>query len=469
MKAFSMSLKFRSLLLFLIFAAGYAGMSLELIVLRQLSNFVGSGTIPTSVVIGTVLAFMSVGYYRGSVLKTADVSLRRMICLDFFMIAVMVLMSGSYLFVTFYFEAMKVAGITSHIAQTFAYSLLLLSLSSYLFGRIMSVVSRYLHHSDRNYTGRVMAVDTVGSVLGSLLTTLVLMPLIGVNHTLMLVVLMALAASAAVYRPRFVPRAGYFSATVVVLAVSVAANSDKMLFDTLDVVENNAVSTISLIKDDGGKSLILSVNGSASSKISDDKDLMFAYVRYIEDNFISHLPKNEKKKVLVLGAGGFTMGLNDEFHDYTYIDVDKSLLEISERDFLKRKLTPNKKFVVQDANQFLKEPPEKYDLIILDTYSSRHQIPITLITEEYFSRVRNALNEGGIAVMNIIAHPAFRDAFSKNIDNTIRKVFPKNLSRHVIGAFNPYQENPQNVAYVFYNVSESDEIYTVNKNRSFYD
>ena len=192
-----MGFKFRFLLLFLIFAVGFSGLSLELIVLRQLSNFVGSGTIPTSIVIGVVLAFMSVGYYRGSVLKTADVSLRQMISRDFFLIAVkvLVLLSGSYLFVTIYFELMKSAGITSHIAQTFIYSLLFLSLSSYLFGKITSVVSRYLHHSDKNYTGRVMAVDTVGSVLGSLLTTLVLMPFIGVNQTIKLVVLLTLAAS----------------------------------------------------------------------------------------------------------------------------------------------------------------------------------------------------------------------------------------------------------------------------------
>ena len=76
------------------------------------------------------------------------------------------------------------------------------------------------------------------------------------------------------FKPNFIPRAGYFSALAVVFAFTVAANSDKMLFDTLDVVENNAVSTISLIKGDEGKSLILSVNGSASSKISEDKDLI---------------------------------------------------------------------------------------------------------------------------------------------------------------------------------------------------
>ena len=35
-----------------------------------------------------------------------------------------------------------------------------------------------------------------------------------------------------------------------------------------------------------------------------------------------------------------------------------------------------------------------------------------------------------------------------------------------IGSFSPYQENPQNIAYVFYNVPETNEIYTVNRNQN---
>ena len=40
------------------------------------------------------------------------------------------------------------------------------------------------------------------------MTTLVLMPFIGVNHTLMLVVLLTLAASTVFFKPNFIPRAG---------------------------------------------------------------------------------------------------------------------------------------------------------------------------------------------------------------------------------------------------------------------
>ena len=54
-----MTRRLRFVLLLAIFIGGYASLSLELIVLRQLSGFVGSTAITASVVIGIFLAFMS--------------------------------------------------------------------------------------------------------------------------------------------------------------------------------------------------------------------------------------------------------------------------------------------------------------------------------------------------------------------------------------------------------------------------
>lgn len=87
------------------------------------------------------------------------------------------------------------------------------------------------------------------------------------------------------------------------------------------------------------------------------------------------------------------MGEGDAFHNYTFLDIDRSLLKISEEKFLKHKLTPNKRFVVEDANQFLKDSTQKYDLIVLDTYSGMGIIPMDLITKEYFTRVKNNLKK----------------------------------------------------------------------------
>lgn len=73
------------------------------------------------------------------------------------------------------------------------------------------------------------------------------------------------------------------------------------------------------------------MNGGGASKVSEDPEFRFGYVRFVEDNFISRLPQTgTPKKILIIGAGGFTMGLNDDFNRYTYVDVDASLKDVSE-------------------------------------------------------------------------------------------------------------------------------------------
>lgn len=170
-----------------VFAGGFASLSLELAVMRQLSGFVGSTAVTASIIIGVLLAFMSLGYYRGSTVSIRRNRIRQVLAPDFIVIALMSVLASSYILIDLYFWAMNGLGIRSTVAQTFVYSLLLLSAAPYLFGKVTAVLSRYLHRFDRNNTGRIMAVDTVGSVLGSILTTLVLMPFVGVNHTVMLI------------------------------------------------------------------------------------------------------------------------------------------------------------------------------------------------------------------------------------------------------------------------------------------
>lgn len=215
-------------------------------------------------------------------------------------------------------------GIRSNVAQTFVYSLLLLSAAPYLFGKVTAVLSRYLHRFDRNNTGRIMAVDTVGSVLGSILTTLVLMPFVGVNHTVMLIAAAALLTAWLLGSRQIV-------LMLFIMLAAFSLNRDRLLFEVYHIVENNAVSTISVEEADDGRSKIMMMNGGGASKVSEDPELRFGYVRFVEDNFISRLPQTgTPKKILIIGAGGFTMGLNDDFNRYTYVDVDASLKDVSE-------------------------------------------------------------------------------------------------------------------------------------------
>ena len=57
-----------------VFIGGFSSLSLELIVIRQLSSFVGATAVTASIIIGIIMAFMSWGYYAGSIFPLAEIS-----------------------------------------------------------------------------------------------------------------------------------------------------------------------------------------------------------------------------------------------------------------------------------------------------------------------------------------------------------------------------------------------------------
>ena len=160
----------------------------------------------------------------------------------------------------------------------------------------------------------------------------------------------------------------------------------------------------------------------------------------------------------------------DSFNDYTFVDIEHTLQEISEKYFLGRPLPENKKFLVQDASQYLKNSTEKYDMILVDVYSNSFQIPEGFITTEFMQRVNSHSAHDGILIMNVVASQSFRDKYSRVFDNTFHAVFPHNTQRQVVGYADPYAENDVvNILYVWYNRDSDDRIYTINKTPVIYD
>ena len=64
-----MSKKLKYSLLATVFILGYGSLSFELILLRQLINFVGANTLVTSIIISVIMLFLCLGYYIGSTIS----------------------------------------------------------------------------------------------------------------------------------------------------------------------------------------------------------------------------------------------------------------------------------------------------------------------------------------------------------------------------------------------------------------
>ncbi len=458
-----MTHKLRRWIIFLIFINGYVSLSLELVVLRQLSFYVGSSAVITSIIMGCFLGFMSLGYFLGSSEKVLNSKIKNILCKSFLLVAFLAFIASSFPLITNYFTWFYQTGITSSIIQTFIYSFVFLSIGPFLFGFNTTLLSRWLHKYNTNYTGTIMAWDTIGSVMGSLATTLILMPFFGVNYTVLLIVCLSLLAAIIVYKKWWV-----FVISVAILIPTYFINTNEFQQKKYGILVNNANSTISVLK--SGEDKILDMNGLFMSIYNPKTQLTAEYINYINQNFIYTMPKDKVHKILVLGAGGFTAGLTDTFNDYTFVDIEHTLKDISEKYFLNQKLTDNKKFVVQDASQFLKNTVEKYDLILLDVYSNSYQIPEGLITVEFMERIKSKIASGGIIIMNMIVSQSFNDSYSKVFDNTFHMVFPYNTQRQVIGLKNPWvKQDITNVLYIYYNKENSGRVYTINKTPVIYD
>ena len=449
-------------LLSIVFLLGYSSLSFELIVLRQLINFVGSNTLITSIVITFILLFMSIGYYLGSVIKFNNYNIRSLMLKMIIVLNMFFILASSYYIMEGFFSVTYFFNIHDFLLPVSIYCILFITAPSVFMGFITSVIGRIIHHYDTDYTGRFMAVDTFGSVAGSIATTLIFMPFLSVSITI--VILTTLTSLCLIILCNKKHLIGCILLSLIFITMSYFINSEKFMRGTQNLIQDNALSRIEIISDDSEASILMKINGSFSSKISNDKSLMFDYVNFINNNFINSLDKNKIHNILILGAGGFTIGLNDNINNYTYLDIEKDLQKISEEKFLHRKLGNNKKFMNQDAYLFMLNDKNMYDLIVVDVFSSLRSIPLNFVTADFFEMVKNHLKPKGIMIANIITSPNFSNKFSQRLDNTLRYVFKHNLNRQVLH----FNTDAANVEYVYYNLPEDNSIYTLDKSSAMY-
>ncbi len=454
----------RGVLIFLIFLNGYVSLSLELAVLRQLSFYVGSSAVVTSIIMAIFLGFMSFGYFVGESKKISDTKIRKILNINFLIIAAMSVLAASFPLIAQYFVWMYRGGIESGVLQTFIYSLIFLSAGPFLFGFNTTLLSRLLHSYHKNCTGNIMAWDTIGSVFGSIATTLLLMPFVGVNYTVVLITLLSVIGALILRRNLWV-----IILCLCALIASIYINSNIYQKNKFGIIVNNANSTISVSEFNDER--VLYMNGLPMSVYNPRTGEMADYINYLNQNFINTMPAEKQYKILVLGAGGFTLGLNDNHNDYTFVDIEHTLKDVSEKYFLDGPLGKNKQFIVDDASQFLKNTDEQYDFILLDVYSNSYQVPEGLITVEFMERLKERIAPNGIVAMNMIVMPEFSNKFARVFDNTFHRVFPHNTSRQVIGDFNPWRNyiGASNVIYLYYNIENDGRVYTINKTPVIYD
>lgn len=463
-----------STIYFIIFLEGYIVLSTELLAIRLLVPFTGSGTDTVSIIIAAVLMPLAFGYYAGGKFrkKTARHTVRGKLVLNLIISAFILTFGLSYVFLDQAFTSVqKTLGLYNRIWLTTLYSLLFVAYPVFLLGQTVPLISNYFSREKLSViAGRILFFSTMGSFTGAIISTLVLMSFLGVHHTVSITIAAMAALVLILSKKKLSARTAFMAFSLI---IALALNSS-LAMNHLNIVSNNKYSTVQ-ITDDGYGTRYLKLNRTAASAVYEGAtDTVLDYALYIEDNFLGPIfTEGPKKSILILGAGGFTLGRMDTKNDYTYVDIDDALKGVAEELFLKERLTPNKKFAPMDARAFLIQSKDKYDFIMLDLFRDPVSAPENLSTMEFFQTVKDHLNPGGIVVGNFWASPTFTDTYSRALDKTLRAVFPM-VNRQIINPYDAWkgENNWRNVIYSYVdvpNVEDDVALYTDNKNTIMFD
>jgi spermidine synthase len=408
----------------LVFVVGMASLGAEIAGVRLLSPYFGASTVVWANTIGVVLVALSVGYWIGG--RAADRRPRvQPLCL-------VALVAASLLAVVpFVSRPLLDAGVNaldSVSAGAFAGSLLgvlvLVAIPVLLLGTVTPWALRLAMSTVEDagtVAGRLYAISTAGSLLGTLGSALVLIPAIGTRRTfLTFAVLLALVAAAGLLPARrWLAVPAVIALLLVIPAGTLKAQGNgKVIYERETQYQYARV----LQAPDGSRRLELN-EGHATHSLYRPGTVMTG------DYWDTMLEQSKSggrvpRSVAILGnAAGTTARTFHVLYPATRLDpveIDPELTRIGYRYFgLPRSVHVHD----EDARPFLRRRPDsRWDAILVDAYRQPY-IPFYLVTKEFFQLVRDRLTPRGVVVVNV-GHPVGHDELEKAVGATMRSVFP---------------------------------------------
>jgi len=414
----------------LVFAVGMGSLGAEIAAVRLLAPYFGASTVVWANTIGVVLVALSVGYWLGGRLADRRPELRGLCLLALVAAALLALVP----FVADPLLDVAVDALDSVSAGAFVGSLLavlgLVAVPVLLLGAVAPYAIRLgvttLEEAGR-VSGRLYAISTAGSLVGTLLSALLLIPLVGTRRTFLF---FALAIAVVALPGLWAGRRRYVAAAVPLAIVALMAlpvgtlkadaGNGTVIYETDTEYQYARV----VERDDGSRVLELNEGQALHSLWRTGTVLTGGYWDGMLVAPFAGL-SGPPQRVAILGNAAGTMArAYAELFPTAYVDgveIDAELSEIGRRYFGLRE-GPRLTLHHEDARPFLRRNDGGYDVIAIDAYRQPY-IPFYLSTREFFELCRDRLAPGGVIVINI-GHPEEQDDLEQVLTATIGAAFP---------------------------------------------
>ena len=136
-------------------------------------------------------------------------------------------------------------------------------------------------------------------------------------------------------------------------------------------------------------------------------------------------PNPQRGLILGHGGGSLAKWLQKFWPtlEMDIVEMDPSVVKAAE-EFFEYKPGEKHHIFVQDARVFLRHTEKKYDIIWVDVFA-RHQIPFHLTTEEFFRELRARLSLKGVIAVNLASSDSDLDRVrAEAVVSTMKTSFP---------------------------------------------
>ncbi len=427
-----------------VFFSGLTSLAVEMAASRLLGNVFGTSNLVWASIIGLILIYLTLGYFIGGKWADHSPSFRtfyQILVWAALMIGIVPVISKPVLSLAANAFDQLQLGI---LFGSFLAVLILLIVPVILLGTTSPFAIRLAVKDSReigSMSGRIYAISTLGSFIGTFVPVLLLIPLIGTYRTfvtfsgILLVVALIGLWRAAGWRA-ILP---YLWMPPLVIGLFIWGVKGTEKATTGQVYETESAYNYIQVLDQNGLFMLRLNEGQGIHSVYSPTQLNFngPWEQVSVGPFFNPAPY-DPSRVINMAIVGLAAGTSARQATAIYgpipidgFEIDPKIIEVGRKYFDMNE--PNLNVIIQDGRWGMAHSTKHYQVISIDAYRPPY-IPWHLATKEFFEIVRQHLTEDGVVVMNVGRAPGDRRLIN-TLGSTLLTVFP---SVHVVDIPNAF-------------------------------
>lgn len=438
-----MQKKVIALCLLIALLEGFAGLGIEIYAIRISATYIGSSISITGVILAMVLIAIAVGYWYGGRLSQGVSSPREALLKAGYVLSLSAASHAIACIVQLPLLAAMTAGVDNPVIAAIGVGLLY-GVGLAFGSTCIPLITQFLtlqydnqeHVDAGKNAGMMVAVTTIGSVLGSTVTPILLLPYIGLMSSLALfIVALALSAGLCTWLATYIgdrhshnksakqdkPYHNYVLSVLAVITTIIFISINK-----IDTGYQTATGAwfIKNIEFEGKQAVIITDKPGQSTSscwVYETKKNCHWYGEVTIEAIERIVPSS----LVFLGGAGMAIPSEVAYHNLnnssiTVVDIDTGLPKIIEAHFLKNSISSNIEFVGDDARGYLnRNHINHYDFMFIDAFQGRF-VASNLYTIEALSKFKQTSN---YIMANIVGRPTKEHGYTQTLIKNWHEVF----------------------------------------------